>query len=69
MRSRTSTPAWSRARGNRKARRWSPRCSNYAAVSEWRGLGLVPYSALRIKSAYAGFDTEALRCRRSRHLM
>jgi hydrogenase expression/formation protein HypD len=25
---------------------------------EWRGLGLVPYSALRIKSAYAPFDAE-----------
>ena len=25
---------------------------------EWRGLGLVPYSALRIKSAYASFDAE-----------
>ena len=25
---------------------------------EWRGLGLVPYSALRIKEAYAAFDAE-----------
>ena len=25
---------------------------------EWRGLGLVPYSALRIKSAYRDFDAE-----------
>ena len=25
---------------------------------EWRGLGLVPYSALRIKQAYARFDAE-----------
>ncbi len=25
---------------------------------EWRGLGLVPYSALRIKGAYAAFDAE-----------
>lgn len=25
---------------------------------EWRGLGLVPYSALKIKSRYAGFDAE-----------
>lgn len=25
---------------------------------EWRGLGLVPYSALRIKSRYAAFDAE-----------
>ena len=25
---------------------------------EWRGLGLVPYSALKIKSAYADFDAE-----------
>ncbi|MCH9638929.1 MAG: hydrogenase formation protein HypD [Betaproteobacteria bacterium] len=25
---------------------------------EWRGLGLVPYSALKIKSAYAEFDAE-----------
>ncbi len=25
---------------------------------EWRGLGTVPYSALRIRSAYAGFDAE-----------
>jgi hydrogenase expression/formation protein HypD len=25
---------------------------------EWRGLGLVPYSALRIKDAYADFDAE-----------
>ena len=26
---------------------------------EWRGLGPVPYSALKIKDAYAGFDAEA----------
>ena len=25
---------------------------------EWRGLGLVPYSALRIKEEYAAFDAE-----------
>ncbi|MCP4378919.1 MAG: hydrogenase formation protein HypD, partial [bacterium] len=25
---------------------------------EWRGLGLVPYSALQIKQAYADFDAE-----------
>jgi len=25
---------------------------------EWRGLGVVPYSALRIKSCYADFDAE-----------
>ncbi|MCW8917147.1 MAG: hydrogenase formation protein HypD, partial [Magnetovibrio sp.] len=27
---------------------------------EWRGLGEVPYSALRIKQAYAQFDAERL---------
>ena len=25
---------------------------------EWRGLGVVPYSALRVKAAYAAFDAE-----------
>ena len=47
------------ARGQSQgAERWSPRCSSCGASFEWRGLGEVPYSALRIKEAYADFDAE-----------
>ena len=44
--------------GNRKAKALVAEVFELRRSFEWRGLGLVPYSALRIKSAYAGFDTE-----------
>ena len=44
--------------GNRKAKALVAEVFELRRSFEWRGLGLVPYSALRIKSAYAGFDAE-----------
>ena len=44
--------------GNRKAKALVAEVFELRRSFEWRGLGLVPYSAMRIKSAYAGFDTE-----------
>ena len=44
--------------GNRKAKALVAEVFELRRSFEWRGLGLVPYSALRIKSAYAGYDTE-----------
>jgi hydrogenase expression/formation protein HypD len=44
--------------GNRKAQRIVAEVFELRPNFEWRGLGTLPYSALRIKSAYAGFDAE-----------
>jgi hydrogenase expression/formation protein HypD len=44
--------------GNRKAKSLVAEVFELRRAFEWRGLGLVPYSALRIKQAYAGFDAE-----------
>jgi hydrogenase expression/formation protein HypD len=44
--------------GNRKAKALVAEVFELRRSFEWRGLGLVPYSALRIKSAYAEFDAE-----------
>jgi hydrogenase expression/formation protein HypD len=44
--------------GNRKAQRLVADVMELRRSFEWRGLGLVPYSALRIKQVFAGFDAE-----------
>ncbi len=44
--------------GNEKAQRLVADVFELRREFEWRGLGLVPYSALRIKSRYADFDAE-----------
>jgi hydrogenase expression/formation protein HypD len=44
--------------GNAKAQRLVAGVFELRRTFEWRGLGVVPYSALRIKDAYAGFDAE-----------
>jgi len=44
--------------GNRKAQHLVAEVFELRRAFEWRGLGLVPYSALQIKSAYAGLDAE-----------
>ncbi len=44
--------------GNRKAQRLVAEVFELRRAFEWRGLGLVPYSALKIKSDFADFDAE-----------
>jgi len=44
--------------GNAKAKRLVAEVFELRRRFEWRGLGSVPYSALRIKQAYARFDAE-----------
>lgn len=44
--------------GNRKAQALVAEVFELRSSFEWRGLGLVPYSALRIKEAFADFDAE-----------
>lgn len=44
--------------GNLKAQRLVAEVFELRPEFEWRGLGMVPYSGLRIKSAYADFDAE-----------
>ena len=44
--------------GNLKAQALVAEVFELRPSFEWRGLGLVPYSALRIKAAYAAFDAE-----------
>jgi hydrogenase expression/formation protein HypD len=44
--------------GNRKAQWLVAEVFELRASFEWRGLGALPYSGLRIKSAYAEFDAE-----------
>lgn len=44
--------------GNVKAQRMVAEVFELRRAFEWRGLGVVPYSALRIKEAYAAFDAE-----------
>ena len=44
--------------GNVKAQQLVAEVFELRREFEWRGLGLVPYSALRIKSRYADFDAE-----------
>jgi hydrogenase expression/formation protein HypD len=45
--------------GNEKAKALVAEVFELRRTFEWRGLGEVPYSALRIKEAYAAFDAEA----------
>jgi hydrogenase expression/formation protein HypD len=45
--------------GNLKAQALVADCFELRRSFEWRGLGEVPYSALRIKQAFADFDAEA----------
>ncbi len=45
--------------GNLKAQRLVADVFELRREFEWRGLGRVPYSALRIKPAYAAFDAES----------
>lgn len=45
--------------GNAKAKNLVAEVFELRKTFEWRGLGEVPYSALRIKPAYAEFDAEA----------
>ncbi len=45
--------------GNLKAQALVADCFELRRSFEWRGLGEVPYSALRIKEAFAEFDAEA----------
>jgi hydrogenase expression/formation protein HypD len=44
--------------GNRKAQRLVAEVFELRPNFEWRGLGELPYSGLRLKSAYASFDAE-----------
>jgi len=44
--------------GNRKAQAIVAEVFELRPSFEWRGLGLVPYSALRIKAPFAEFDAE-----------
>jgi hydrogenase expression/formation protein HypD len=44
--------------GNVKAQTLVAEVFELRRVFEWRGLGLVPYSALRLKEAYAALDAE-----------
>ena len=44
--------------GNRKAQKLVAEVFELRKHFDWRGLGRVPYSALRIKSAWAAFDAE-----------
>ena len=44
--------------GNTKAQSLVAEVFELRRVFEWRGLGLVPYSALRLKDAYAALDAE-----------
>lgn len=44
--------------GNRKAQEMVAEVFELRKVFEWRGLGQVPYSGLRIKKEYAEFDAE-----------
>ncbi len=44
--------------GNPKAKALVAEVMELRRSFEWRGLGLVPYSALRIKQAFAAFDAE-----------
>jgi len=44
--------------GNIKAQQLVAEVFELRRSFEWRGLGLIPYSALRIKAAYASFDAE-----------
>ncbi|MBF0094559.1 MAG: hydrogenase formation protein HypD [Alphaproteobacteria bacterium] len=44
--------------GNGKARELIAEVFELRSTFEWRGLGLVPFSALRLKEAYARFDAE-----------
>lgn len=44
--------------GNAKAKRLVAEVFELRRTFEWRGLGTVPYSALRIKDRYAGIDAE-----------
>lgn len=44
--------------GNQKAQRLNEEVFELRAAFDWRGLGEVPQSALRIRAAYAEFDTE-----------
>lgn len=44
--------------GNRKAQQLVAEVFEMRRSFEWRGLGLVPYSALRIKAEFAGYDAE-----------
>jgi hydrogenase expression/formation protein HypD len=44
--------------GNRKAQRLVAEVFELRPSFEWRGLGELPYSGLRLKSAYASFDAE-----------
>jgi hydrogenase expression/formation protein HypD len=44
--------------GNMKAQQLVAETFELRTSFEWRGLGLVPYSALRIKEPYSAFDAE-----------
>jgi len=44
--------------GNRKARALMAECFELRERFQWRGLGFLPASALRIRDAYAGLDAE-----------
>lgn len=44
--------------GNRKAKALVAEVFELRREFEWRGLSVVPYSALKIRAAYAGFDAE-----------
>jgi hydrogenase expression/formation protein HypD len=44
--------------GNRKAQAYVAEVFELRPSFEWRGLGLVPYSALRIRGQFAAFDAE-----------
>jgi hydrogenase expression/formation protein HypD len=44
--------------GNNKAKRLVAEVFELRQIFEWRGLGMVPYSALKIKKEFATFDAE-----------
>jgi len=45
-------------KGNQKAQKLVAKVMELRRSFEWRGLGMVPYSALKIKQQYAAFDAE-----------
>jgi hydrogenase expression/formation protein HypD len=47
-----------RRNGNERARKEIAEIFELRESFEWRGLGVVPYSGLRLKETYAAFDAE-----------
>ena len=57
-RSRTSTPAWSATRATRGPSRFSAEVFELRPHFEWRGLGFISQSALKLRPEFAAWDAE-----------